>query len=99
MSEEWIELSMRTKPVTNQEVLGWNKYWVNEDYNPDGICLCFLDDEGVWTIAVWCGTHDEWHTWEHNIPYKDRNGIKPAPTHWRPKPLPPITNYTLKNMK
>lgn len=73
------------------EVLGFNAAWVDEDYNPDGVCLCFCDDGGNWTIAKWCGQHDEWHAKNSNV---ELNGEKyskiSAPTHIISKPIPPV---------
>lgn len=77
-------------PPFNTEVIGYSKEWIDKDYNPDGMCVCFLFDDGVtWAIAKWCGDHDEWHTrmtdeeGEGNNRYE--NIILP-PTHWIHKP-------------
>jgi len=72
------------------EVLGFNKSWINEDFNPDGICMCFLGDDG-WTIAKWCGSCDEWHTRVSNpdcVLIESEPAID-APTHFMFKPQKP----------
>lgn len=56
----WI--SATDSPPIGTEVLGFHPSWIDEDYNPEGTCACFICDEGYWTIAKWCGTCDEWHT-------------------------------------
>ncbi len=87
------KLVSEEKPETGIEILGYSPDWIDEDFNPDGICLCFLMDEGYWIVAKWCGQHDEWHTrptgednWEGAIYDKPIY----APTHWMPKPNKPI---------
>src|SRR6476620_8833751 len=49
-------------PEINTEVLGYHIDWVDEDYNLSGICVCFLDGEHDWTVAVWCNSCDDWHS-------------------------------------
>lgn len=77
-------------PIGLGEVFGYNEKWIDEDYNTDGICVCYLQDgePNYWVIAKWCGYHDEWHTREsheaqenlgdarEDMPYID------PPTHW-----------------
>lgn len=76
------------KPEVGREVLGFNQEWVDPDFNPEGICMCFVDDDGDWTIAKWCNQHDEWHTRNTNPEKEDADQYeKPieAPTHWKYK--------------
>ena len=82
----WNLLDNVSIPNSDTEVLGYNKKWEDEDHNPDGICMCFVSDDGVWTVSMWCGTCNEWHamsTDDPNIPEFV------GPTHWREKPLKP----------
>ena len=94
----WVELT----PGFNEfgvEVIGFNKSWIDEDYNKDGMCLCFCQDESVpyWMVTKWCGYHDEWHTrYSHeavNSLGKEFGGHEyiDAPTHIMFKPTPPAT--------
>jgi len=62
------------KPPLNLEVLGYNKEWIDGDYNPDGINICFLDENG-WVTAYW-SYHKDRYT----------NSYHMKPTHWIHKP-------------
>jgi len=89
---QWV--SVETPPENGMEVFGFNPSWIDEDYSLDGVCMCFMDDEGMWTITKWCGYHDDYHTY-YSVKWGDGE-IKVAepPTHWLPKttlPAPPIT--------
>lgn len=76
-------------PEHGIEVLGYSKEWIDEDYTPDGIRLCFLNDTKVWTIAAWCGYHDDYHTVNSDEPFDEVMINRNPPTHWRYKPEPP----------
>ncbi|WBX78339.1 hypothetical protein PG911_08775 [Tenacibaculum ovolyticum] len=54
------------------EVIGFNKEWICEDFNPNGTRLCFQTDAGDsgWCSLRWNNSHDEWFA-------KDS-----APTHY-----------------
>ena len=70
-------------PEHGQEVLGFNPGWIDEDFNPDGICLCFhnnFSEEPYWFRSAW---DNELDTWECLA------GEELAPTHWMPKPPKP----------
>lgn len=84
---DWQETD-KELPFVGQEVLGFNKTWEN-DYTPDGICVCYILDDNTWFVAKWCGTHDEWHTRECAIKEEQYESIIEPPTHWRLKPLSP----------
>lgn len=92
---DFIEINIndtKTLPQTGIEVIGYNEKWIDEDFNPDGTRLCFLQDEedNTWFSACWCNTQDHWQTLisgEDNKvyhPYNDNNSD--APTHWTEKP-------------
>ena len=102
---DWFKTDIITPSVSDGEVLGFNKEWIDEDYSLDGICLCFIDDEGEYFILKWCGYHDEYHTKytgdsEENLKSKQYEKINP-PTHWRYKPETPTNfdNGNFKNLK
>ncbi len=87
----WIKTS-ESLPEVGDEVIGQNKSWIDEDCNPDGICMCFLNEskDGYWLISKWCMQHDEWHT-----RYSDKQfatemlpEMEP-PTFWMSKPTQP----------
>lgn len=63
INDGWIPITedIASYPEHGIEVLGFNKEWIDEDFNPDGICMCFVIDDN-WTISSWCGQCDEWHT-------------------------------------
>ena len=71
------------------EVLGFNPEWIDEDYNKDGICMCWKDDEENWTIAKWCGLHDTYHNRISGTIQQEFGLIVNAPTHWIHKPKNP----------
>lgn len=81
-------------PERGVEVLGYNKEWEDADYNPDGIRICWIDDDNVWTSAAWCNTMDRWQTLSsdsNNEQYAPYNDYSPAPPiYWTPKPKRPI---------
>lgn len=83
----WTSVDKKLPPI-GKEVIGWSKDWINPDYNPNGTCVCFLDDEG-WTIAWWCNSCDEYHTKHPGNEEAHRLDIGP-PTHWTWKPIKPI---------
>jgi hypothetical protein len=63
---------------TEYEVIGFNKNWIDEDFNPNGTRVCTLVDEvDVWVCAKYIPMHDS---------YTDNDE---APTHWKPSPNPP----------
>lgn len=89
-NDDWSIVDNINLPEAGIEVLGFNEKWVDEDFNPDGVCLCFLGDDRMWTVAVWCDSCDEWHTmyskrWTDN---EEQVVIEP-PTHWKNKPKKP----------
>lgn len=70
-------------PEQGQEVIGYNPEWADEDFNPDGVCLCFYNefhDEPYWSRSEWDNELDTWDCIE---------GEKAAPTHWMHKPKKP----------
>lgn len=91
--DAWLPVDHEGNPPAGIEVLGFNKEWIDEDFNPNGSRVCWRDEEGVWTSACWCNTMDSWQTLKSNSdnteysPYNDNNAD--APTHFMYKPKPP----------
>ena len=81
-----FKLTSEIGPPHHVELIGYNKEWVDEDYNPDGTCICFLDDVAEWYIAKWCGACDEWHTRGSGREEKEFSRPLNPPTHWTEKP-------------
>jgi hypothetical protein len=79
---EWIELKKETPPPSTV-VLGYNKKWVDEDFEPEGIRETFMQDDGVFLSAKWNNSMDEWVTDD-----------KTKPTHWMQRPQPPTAHLT-----
>ena len=71
------------KPEVCEEVLMYSKEWIDEDYNPSGVSLAFLYDDGS-VLQLF---------WDNELDFYDNRHIrlnsKDYPTHWQPKPTPP----------
>ncbi len=89
---EWILVSERIPEY--EEVLGYNEKWIDEDFNPDGIRICFPDGDGNWTSAKWNNEQDHYHT---HAEWKCEQGKDFNPTHWRPKPKSPLNSSCLND--
>jgi hypothetical protein len=81
MNNNWILVSEQ-KPEIGIEVLGFSKEWIDEDFNPTGQRVCFLNEskDGYWLSAEWLDYQDTYVTDD-----------KTAPTHWMPRPQSPTT--------
>lgn len=77
LENKWND-AKKDPPPTHTVVLGFNKKWVDEDYEPEGIRECFIGGEG-WISAFWDNEMDTW-----------RDDDKTEPTHWMKRPSPPI---------
>lgn len=64
---EWINAG-KDLPPNCTIVDGWNKNWIDEDFNPEGIRECFLQDKGGWVSARWNAQHDCWDNDEETSP-------------------------------
>ena len=64
------------------ELIGFDHSWINEDFNPDGLRACFLND-GVWISAFWNDYQDT---------YQNSND---EPFLYRPMPSSPKDVLTL----
>lgn len=53
----WI--SIKDEPLEiGMEVLAYNKEWIDEDFNPNGVRIGCLNGDGSFISAVWNSTHD-----------------------------------------
>ena len=53
----WINVDADHPLPDGQEVIGYNKEWVHEDFNPSGTRIGFLNDNGF-TSAKWVNDQD-----------------------------------------
>ena len=53
----WIKIDAEHPLPDGQEVIGYNKEWVDEDFNPSGTRAGFLSDIGFHS-AKWVNDHD-----------------------------------------
>ena len=80
----WIPLTEK-EPEEGFEVLLYNKNWINEDWNPKGVRVGYLDGVGGWISAYWCNYHDDYHTRtsdEDDKQFEDYKAENQIPTHW-----------------
>ena len=84
--QNWYD-AIANPPKDGEEVMGYNKEWIDLDFNPSGTCLCFIS-AGDWTIASWDSAAEWWVTRYSGAQYDNRN-FKEAPTNWMPKPAAP----------
>ena len=56
-SEAWIKVDAEHPLPYGQEVIGYNKEWVHEDFNPSGTRIGFLSDIGF-ISAKWINDQD-----------------------------------------
>lgn len=59
-----------TKPPIGVEVMAHSKAWINEDYNPKGVRVGFLneDDNGEFISAKWDNSGDTYENCEEEKP-------------------------------
>lgn len=60
-----------------EELLLFNEKWKDEDYNPKGVRLGFLEGSGNWLSARWDNYHDCYITADSSLTDEDE------PTHYR----------------
>lgn len=97
----WNKVSEKKLPY-GEEVIAFNKKWIDEDFNPNGTRVGFLGDDGF-ISAEWDDECDEYEThYEEGDDYYDGvSGIPGAdkyhkqfarpnmPTHWMKMPTHP----------
>ena len=69
LDNQWIKLSER--PLEEGvEVIGYNKWWIDPDFNPNGTRIGFLNGDGHFTSAKWNNSDDVYDTmWEEGDDY------------------------------
>lgn len=69
-SEVWVKIDAEHPLPYCQEVIGYNKEWVDEDFNPSGTRVGFLTDTGFLS-AMWVNDQDCYTTcFEEGDDYK-----------------------------
>lgn len=92
---EWHSVADGDLPPIGEEVIGYSKDWVDEDFNPRGTRACFLTDNG-WISAMWWDYQDTYITIsdidiESNKSFFEHHIGKVNPTLWAHYPnLPKI---------
>lgn len=98
---EWNKVSEKEIPF-GEEVIAFNEKWIDEDFNPNGTRVGFMQDDGF-VSATWNNDDDCYDTCyeEGDDYYKDVSGIQGAdeyhkqfalpnmPTHWMKMPTHP----------
>lgn len=88
----WIETKNELPPF-GTEVLAYDKTYVDEDFNPEGIRTAYLQEDmpndysAKWVIAMWNPMQDVWETVEEGDVIEGETIY--APSHWMQKPTPP----------
>lgn len=69
LDNQWIRVSER--PLEEGvEVIGYNKFWIHPDFNPNGHRIGFLNGDGHFTSAKWNNDQDCYDTlWEEGDDY------------------------------
>jgi len=91
----WRKFSEK-KPPIGQEVLAYNKAWVDEDFNPKGVRIGFYDGEEDFTSAHYWSHQDCYMTISHsecddNLEFSDEIKNSIIPELWTP--LDYLTDY------
>lgn len=98
---KWNKVSEVELPF-GEEVIAFNEKWIDEDYNPNGTRVGFIQDDGF-VSATWNNEDDcydtcyeegdDYYTGVSGIPGMDeyhKQFAKPnMPTHWMPIPKHP----------
>lgn len=96
--ENWKEIKTeKDLPEFGVEVICFNKSWIDEDFNPNGIRIGFLNGDGDFTTAHWWDYQDTYMTisktdCEDNEVFSDEIRNSTEPTHWISVPLNPLQN-------
>lgn len=79
----WIVINESNKP--EGVLLGFNKKWVHEDFNHEGVRLCHWCDVSGWVSSYWNNYHDCYDTRissEDNESYVLDKKEDQVPTHY-----------------
>ena len=63
-SDPWISMKKNAalKQEAAWEVIGFHFDWIDEDFNPNGTRVGFVNGEGGFTCAKWCNSQDTYVT-------------------------------------
>lgn len=90
MQSSWIKTNEDLPPF-GTEVLGYHPTWIDDDFNPEGVRVCYLqeqlDEPDLWCIAIWDNDMDNWCNYTQLEKRYDEQVA--APSHWMQKPTPP----------
>lgn len=83
---DYIKISEQ-KPEVGVQVICFNKAWINEDFNPNGTRIGFLNGDDEFTTAHWWDYQDAYMTiskseCEENHDYSKDIQDNTEPTHW-----------------
>lgn len=62
VKRKWIKIDKKHQLPKFEEVLGYNEEWVNEDFNPKGIRIGYLNDENNFVSAVYNNDSEDYST-------------------------------------
>lgn len=94
----WLEVTDLKPSIEDMEVLGYNPKWIDEDFNPKGIRVCFrsttLENGDGFFHARWNNDQDAWDTLATHPEdvYYSTDDDNVAPTHYM------ITKFNNTNM-
>lgn len=89
-NSSWISTKNKLPPK-GEEVLAFNKKWINEDFNPKGIRIGFLNGDKEFTSAYWWDYQDSYLTinksiCEDNKDFYVNQTDNTEPEYWMPIP-------------
>lgn len=89
----WVSMKDK-KPEEGVEVIAYHHKWVNEDFNPNGTRVGFLNGNGEFTSAYWWNYQDCYQTINSSICLEDKEFFKnlidnTEPEFWMPIPKLP----------
>lgn len=82
----WKELK-KEKPENGIEIICFNPEWIDEDFNPNGTRIGFLNDDYEFTTAYWWDYQDCYMTICGAFSEHIQNNTEP--THWMEIPKHP----------
>lgn len=101
MENNWNNLSEK-RPDEGIEIICFNPEWIDEDFNPNGTRIGFMDGEGNFTTAHWWNDQDCYMTIskeevEGNEAFSNHIQENTEPTHWIEIPKNPYYKITPEN--
>lgn len=94
--ENWIKYTKESLPPKGEEVIAFSKKWINEDFNPRGIRVGFLTDDGQFISAYWWDYEDDYiaiykDKCENSPDFFENHLDKTEPEYWLK-----IPNFNIK---